>query len=111
MEFEPGSKWAYSNYGLVLLGGVIEKVPGMSYYDFLSENIFEKGECTAQVLCRKRRRRARDTASGHGGGAPGMNGELRVYPKTGTVVVVLANLDPPAATRVADIFDEKMPLD
>jgi hypothetical protein len=40
-----------------------------------------------------------------------MNGELRVYPKTGTVVVVLANLDPPAATRVADIFDEKMPLD
>ncbi len=43
LEFEPGSKWAYSNYGLVLLGGVIEKVPGMSYYDFLSENIFEKG--------------------------------------------------------------------
>jgi hypothetical protein len=48
---------------------------------------------------------------GHGGGAPGMNGELRIYPKTRTVVVVLANLDPPAATRLADFFDERMPVD
>jgi CubicO group peptidase (beta-lactamase class C family) len=48
---------------------------------------------------------------GHGGGAPGMNGELRVYPRTDTVVVVLANLDPPAASRLADYFDERMPID
>jgi CubicO group peptidase (beta-lactamase class C family) len=48
---------------------------------------------------------------GHGGGAPGMNGELRVYPKTNTVVIVLANLDPPAASRLADVFDERMPVD
>ena len=34
---------------------------------------------------------------GHGGGAPGMNGDLRIYPNSGTVVAVLANLDPPAA--------------
>ena len=34
---------------------------------------------------------------GHGGGAPGMNGELRIYPASGYVIVVLANLDPPAA--------------
>jgi hypothetical protein len=39
---------------------------------------------------------------GHGCGAPGMNGELRVHPRTNTVVVVLANVDPPAATRLAE---------
>jgi D-alanyl-D-alanine carboxypeptidase len=47
---------------------------------------------------------------GHGGGAPGMNGELRVYPRTNTVVAMLANLDPPAASRLADFFDERMPV-
>ena len=34
---------------------------------------------------------------GHGGGAPGMNGELRIFPELGYVVVGLSNLDPPAA--------------
>lgn len=38
---------------------------------------------------------------GHGGGAPGMNGELFIEPQSGTVVAVLANMDPPAASRVA----------
>ena len=48
---------------------------------------------------------------GHGGGAPGMNGDLRIYPKSGYVVVVLANLDPPASLRVADYLDARLPLD
>lgn len=47
---------------------------------------------------------------GHGGGAPGMNGELRIYPGTGVVVAVLSNLDPPAATRLVDFFEQRMPL-
>ena len=34
-EFEPGSRWAYSNYGFLLLGAVIEKVTGHSYYDYV----------------------------------------------------------------------------
>ena len=46
---------------------------------------------------------------GHGGGAPGMNGELRVFPQLGTVVVALSNLDPPAATRVVDYYALRMP--
>ena len=33
---------------------------------------------------------------GHGGGAPGMNGELKICPAPGYVVAVLSNLDPPA---------------
>jgi hypothetical protein len=41
-------------------------------------------------------------AVGHGGGAPGMNGDLRIYPKSGYVVAVLSNLDPPAATQVSE---------
>ena len=47
---------------------------------------------------------------GHGGGAPGMNGELRVYSRTDTMVAMLANVDPPAASRLADFFDERMPI-
>lgn len=46
---------------------------------------------------------------GHGGGAPGMNGELRIYPQSGYVVAVLANLDPPAAGAVADFIGERLP--
>ena len=38
---------------------------------------------------------------GWAGGAPGINTALEVDSKAGTTVVVLANLDPPAATRVA----------
>jgi D-alanyl-D-alanine carboxypeptidase len=47
---------------------------------------------------------------GHGGGAPGMNGELQIFSQSGTIVVVLANLDRPAATGLAEFFDERMPL-
>ena len=48
---------------------------------------------------------------GHGGGAPGMNGDLRIYPKSGYVVVVLANLDPPAAQRISDYLDPRLPTE
>jgi len=47
-------------------------------------------------------------AFGHGGGAPGMNGELLIFP-SGYVVVVLANLDPPAATEVARFIGARLP--
>jgi D-alanyl-D-alanine carboxypeptidase len=46
---------------------------------------------------------------GHGGGAPGMNGELRVYPELGYVVVGLSNLDPPAASELVEFFALRMP--
>ena len=47
---------------------------------------------------------------GHGGGAPGMNGELKICPGPGYVVAVLANLDPPAATRVANFITNRLPI-
>jgi D-alanyl-D-alanine carboxypeptidase len=46
---------------------------------------------------------------GHGGGAPGMNGELRVFPQLGYVVVALSNLDPPAASELVEFFALRMP--
>ena len=47
--------------------------------------------------------------AGHGGGAPGMNGELAFEPGGGYVVVVLSNLDPPAAGRVAAFILDRLP--
>lgn len=41
LEFEPGSKWNYSNSGYEVLGYVIEKVTGQTYQQFLDENIFK----------------------------------------------------------------------
>ena len=40
LEFEPGTKWNYSNSGYVLLGYLIEKISGQSYADFVQQNIF-----------------------------------------------------------------------
>lgn len=39
--FEPSSDWSYSNSGYFLLGLIIEKVSGMSYQDYVSQNIFK----------------------------------------------------------------------
>lgn len=37
---------------------------------------------------------------GHNGGIPGANAEFMMFPDQGVDVVVLANMDPPAATQV-----------
>ncbi|UCF04112.1 MAG: beta-lactamase family protein [bacterium] len=39
LRFEPGSKYAYSNSGYLLLGAIIEKVTGQSYFDYVQDNI------------------------------------------------------------------------
>ena len=190
LEFEPGSRWAYSNYGYLLLGVLVEKVSGEVYYDYVRNHIYKParmrrsdslaedepvkdrsigytrsagqwkpntntlpyrgtsaggGYSTVEDLLRfanallshklldskyttivstgkvatpsgsKYAYGLFDVANdgvryfGHGGGAPGMNGELRIFPDSGYVVAVLANLDPPAATFVADFITERLP--
>jgi len=186
LDGEPGKQFKYSNYGFVLLGAVIEKVTGMSYYDYVDSRIFKPagmtstgslteneavpnrstgymkskgawvpntdtlpwrgtsaggGYSTAGDLLRfaealesgkliSKASLAQATKAqvpegygfgfesrdegplrgyGHGGGAPGMNGELRIYPQIGTVVVALSNLDPPAATRMVSFYTARMP--
>ena len=192
LEFAPGSRWAYSNYGFLLLGVVVERVSGQSYYDYVREHIFKPAAMTrtdslpesedvlgrsigytrmgsdgwrpntdtlpwratsagggystvedlarfAQALLTHKLLDAEHTALvttgkvdtarggskyaygfgdqtadgvrwfGHGGGAPGMNGDLRIFPVSGYVLAVLANLDPPAASRLADFLSERLP--
>jgi CubicO group peptidase (beta-lactamase class C family) len=41
LEFEPGSRWSYSNTGYVLLGGIIRKASGRFYGDVLRERVFD----------------------------------------------------------------------
>ncbi len=41
LAFEPGTKNRYSNGGYILLGAIIEKVTGKSYYDYVRENIYK----------------------------------------------------------------------
>ena len=47
---------------------------------------------------------------GHAGGAQGQNGDLRVFPESGYVIVALSNLDPPAASRMVDFIAARLPL-
>lgn len=51
----------------------------------------------------------KDGSYGHGGGAPGVNGELHILPG-GYVVVVLENLDPPSATTMKNFIEARLPL-
>src|SRR5688572_14940188 len=46
---------------------------------------------------------------GHSGGAPATNGDLAFEPNGGYVIVVLSNLDPPAAGRVASFILGRLP--
>jgi len=41
LSFEPGTKFLYSNTGMLLLGLVIEKITGEEYFDYLQKNIFQ----------------------------------------------------------------------
>lgn len=197
LAFEPGARWEYSNYGFVLLGAVIERVTGTSYYDYVARHVYAPAGMTAsgsepeesgtqgrsvgyttlgpngpaapgttprpndetlpwrgtaagggystvrdlgrfaEALRTHRLLDAKHTALlttgkvdagqggryaygfmertvggwpvvGHGGGAPGMNGELFVDLASGTVVVALANMDPPTATRAATFIANRV---
>ena len=191
LAFEPGSRWAYSNYGYVLLGAIIEKVSGKSYYDYVRDHVYRPAGMTstgsepedekvdrratgytkasgtrtwapnaetlpyrgtaagggyttvedlfrfANALTSHKLLDARHTellttgkvdafgakyaygfidrtadgvrSVGHGGGAPGMNGDLVIFPGSGYVVAVLANLDPPAAQRISEFAANRVP--
>jgi CubicO group peptidase (beta-lactamase class C family) len=188
--FEPGSRWSYSNYGMLLLGVIIERASGVGYYDYVQDHIFKPAGMTgtaslsedevvadrsvgymnrdgawkpntdtlpyrgtsagggystvedlvrfANALTSHRLLNAHYTdllttgkvetggggkyaygfnesvvqgvrSFGHGGGAPGMNGDLRIYPQSGYVIAVLSNLDPPAAGRVSQFIASRLP--
>ena len=39
LDFDPGTKWAYSNSGYVVLGEIIQEVSGVPYAQFVRDNI------------------------------------------------------------------------
>lgn len=188
-EFEPGSQWKYSNYGFILLGVVIERVTGQSYYDYVRDHVYVPagmistgsdpedqsvpdrsvgymqgpegwkpntdtlpyrgisaggGYSTVEDLSRfalaleqnklldahytellttgkpgtpdnayaygfEEQTISGTRCFGHGGGAPGMNGDLKICPANGYVVAVLANMDPPAAQRISGFVANRLP--
>jgi CubicO group peptidase (beta-lactamase class C family) len=46
MEFAPGTKWNYNNSGFFLLGYIIEKVSGMTYQDYVEQNLLKPAGMT-----------------------------------------------------------------
>jgi CubicO group peptidase (beta-lactamase class C family) len=190
-EFEPGARFAYSNYGYILLGVLVERVTGQSYYEYVRQHVFKPAGMTrtdslpeeepvegrakgymqqdgkwapntntlpvrgtsagggystvtdlvafANALMEHKLLNVEytkllttgkveggpgggkyaygfsDTTAdgvrwvGHGGGAPGMNGDLKFSPESGYIVAVLSNLDPPAASRVSDFIALRLP--
>lgn len=184
--YEPGARWEYSNYGFILLGALIERVSGMSYFEYVRRHVFQPAGMTAtgslpesepvphraagytrgetgwvpntdtlpwsgtsagggystvgdllrfaqalesgKLLSRASLAEAVTPRQesygygfavqgeeplrsyGHGGGAPGINGDLRIFPRLGYTLVSLSNLDPPAASHLLDYFAARMPL-
>lgn len=45
---------------------------------------------------------------GHGGGAPGMNCDLRMYRDSGYTVIVMSNFSPPIAQQVSRYIEERI---
>jgi len=64
-KFAPGTKWAYSNSGYVVLGMIVAKVSGMPYREFLQKRIFAPVGMQRSVVYQKGINEVRDRAFGH----------------------------------------------
>jgi N-acyl-D-amino-acid deacylase len=40
LQFDPGTRYAYSNFGYLLLGRIIERASGRSYFDYVRSAVF-----------------------------------------------------------------------
>jgi CubicO group peptidase (beta-lactamase class C family) len=63
--FPPGTKWAYSNSGYVVLGLVVAKVSGRSFGDFLRERIFAPLKMDQTIAYEKGKNEVANRAFGH----------------------------------------------
>lgn len=63
--FPPGTKWAYSNSGYVVLGLVVAKVSGKSFGDFLHERIFAPLKMDQTIAYEKGKNEVANRASGN----------------------------------------------
>ena len=44
LQFEPGTKQLYSSAGYIVLGSIIEKLSGQSYYEYIKANVFKPAD-------------------------------------------------------------------
>jgi CubicO group peptidase (beta-lactamase class C family) len=49
LDFEPGTKWQYSNTNYVIAGAIVERVSGIPLLEFLEKRIFTKLRMTSVV--------------------------------------------------------------
>ncbi len=49
-EFEPGERYRYSNTGYLLLASIVERVSGVSYKEFLHQNIFDRVGMSSSIF-------------------------------------------------------------
>lgn len=47
LDFEPGTRWSYSNTGMLVLGKVIEAASGKDYFEYVRERIFTPAGLTS----------------------------------------------------------------
>jgi CubicO group peptidase (beta-lactamase class C family) len=64
-KFAPGSRWAYSNSGYVLLGLIVRKRSGMPFGDFLRQRIFAPLKMEHTLVFEKGRKEIAARAYGH----------------------------------------------
>lgn len=192
VRFEPGTRFEYSNYGFVILGSVIERITGQSYFDYVRDHVYKPANMTATGSEPEDRsvpdlsvgytKQEGDTwqrntlllpyrgtsagggystvgdllrfanaltankllnesytrllmagrvdmpfggryaygfkeqimngshCSGHNGGSPGMNGELEICQDSTYTIAVLANMDPEAASHIAEFIANRLPV-
>lgn len=78
LNFEPGSRFVYSNANYTLLALVVERVSGRSYPDFMKARVFEPLGMTDTYVQDDWRTVRGPTAQGYGSGPAGL--ERRLFP-------------------------------
>jgi CubicO group peptidase (beta-lactamase class C family) len=67
LQFEPGTHYAYSNFGYCILGRVIEKITGQPYPQFVQQNVLAKcGIADMQIAGNTLAQRAADEVAYYG---------------------------------------------
>ena len=64
-KFAPGTSWAYSNSGYVVLGLIVAKVSGQSYGNFLRARIFSPLKMDRTIVYQRGKNKVADRAFGH----------------------------------------------
>ena len=90
LDFDPGTRFAYSNFGYAILGRVIERVSGMPYEDYVSTAVLAPAGITQMRIGRTRlAERAANEVKYYQPGARTVNVDLvpSVFPGEGQVPV------------------------